>query len=268
MRRIERDQMMFIEQRKEKDPRLFSIQSNYKTRTVVAGEEKGHHESIRQFCLSKPTSSTRSTILIRHSKASAEVAASSITIQSRENATRARIDTEHSSKFQRHTVKAITTIQTSKKFNEVLKAVTNLEKITHRSIEDCKLTIRINVQNKLFSILRRCNRSSPHLELIRTILTVLTNIAQHPSIILQLASPKAVDILTDLVQMFRDKSNIFALSSALLEKMLLSSSTLLSGYSTHENKKRLSGILSLCRGRVEATSHAIKSLDNVYRMCT
>ena len=273
MRRIERDQMMFIEQRKEKDPRLFSIQSNYKTRTVVAGEEKGHHESIRQFCLSKPTSSASSTILIRHSNASAEVAASSITIQSREalndgNSTRARIDTGHPSKFQRHTVKAITTIQTSKKFNEVLKAVTNLEKITHQSIEDCKLTMRTNVQNKLFSILRRCNRSSPHLELIRTILTVLTNIAQHPSIILQLASPKAVDILTDLVQMFRDKSNIFALSSALLEKMLLSSSTLLSGYSTPENKKRLSGILSLCRGRAEETSHGIKSLDNVYRMCT
>ena len=247
-RRIEHDQMMFIEQRKEKDPRLF-IQ-----------KKKDHHESIKTFCPSKRTSNSSSTIHIQP------------LLQSRDAlngnaAARARIDTEHSSKFQRHTLRAITTIETSKKFNEVLKAAMTLEKITHQSIEDCKLIIQTNIQNKMLSILRRCNRSSPHLELIRSILTVLTNIAQHSSIILHLASAKAVDILTDLVQMFRDKSNIFALSSALLEKMLLSSSTLLSGYSTPENKKRLCGILSLCRGRAVETSHGIRNLDNVYRMC-
>ena len=155
------------------------------------------------------------------------------------------------SKFGKHTTKAVHIIHTNKKFNEVLKAIMTLEKITMQSIEDCEYIIQTDVQRKMLSILRRCNRSSPHLELIRTILSVFTNISRHPSIVSRLASKKAIDILTDIVQMFRDKSTIFALASALLERLLLSSNGLMTMYSTHENKKRLCDILSLCRKREE-----------------
>jgi len=147
--------------------------------------------------------------------------------------------------------KAVQTIQTSKKFNEVLKAVTNLEKVTKLSIEDCEFIVQTNVQNKMMTILRRCNRSSPHLELIRAILSVFINISQHPSTLSRLANEKGIDILTDTVQMFRDKSNIFAQSLELLERFLLSSESLILKYSTPENKKRLISVLSTSRGQVE-----------------
>jgi len=147
--------------------------------------------------------------------------------------------------------KAVQTIQTSKKFNEVLKAITNLEKITKLSIEDCEFIVQTNVQNKMMTILRRCNRSSPHLELIRAILSVFINISHHPSTLSRLANEKGIDILTDTVQMFRDKSNIFAQSLELLERFLLSSKSLILKYSTPENKKRLINVLSTSRGQVE-----------------
>ena len=153
----------------------------------------------------------------------------------------------HSSKFERHTVKAVKTVMKSKELNNVIKAVMNLEKITEQSQEDCELIVKAEAHHKMLSIIRSCNRSSPHLELVRAILSVLENLVQHAPILSQLANEKALDILTDSVQMFRDKPVIFAQSSSLLEKFLRSSDCLMTKYYTPENKKRLYGILLLCK---------------------
>mmetsp|Transcript_9989 Transcript_9989/g.17969 ORF Transcript_9989/g.17969 Transcript_9989/m.17969 type:complete len:604 (-) Transcript_9989:86-1897(-) len=176
---------------------------------------------------------------------------------------------KQSSKFEKHTTNAIRTLQTSNKFSEVLKAVMNLEKITQKSIEDCKMIVVADGQNKMFSIIRSCNRSSPHLELIRVILSVLTNLSQHPLILTRLANDRAIDALTDLVHMFRDKSSIFALSSSLLEKMLRSSHLLTSKFSTPENKKRLRGILVMSKKKTSAPDDmhkGIRSLKSTIQM--
>lgn len=178
-------------------------------------------------------------------------------------------DMKQSSKFEKHTTNAIRTLQTSNKFSEVLKAVMNLEKITQISIEDCKMIVVADGQNKMFSIIRSCNRSSPHLELIRVILSVLTNLSQHPLILTRLANDKAIDAMTDLVHMFRDKSSIFALSSSLLEKMLRSSHLLTSKFSTPENKKRLRGILVMSKKKAPALDDmhkGIRSLKSTIQM--
>ncbi|KAL7542496.1 hypothetical protein ACHAXR_011827 [Thalassiosira sp. AJA248-18] len=178
-------------------------------------------------------------------------------------------DTKQSSKFERHTANAIRIVHKSRKFSEVLKALMSLEKITKQSIEACKMIVESNAQDKMFSIIRSCNRSSPHLELIRVILSILTNLIQHPSILSRLATDEAIDAMTDLVQLFRDKSNIFTLSSHLLEQMLFSCSRLMRKYSTPENKKRLRGVVLLCKKKVsslEDMHKGICSLENVIRI--
>ena len=145
----------------------------------------------------------------------------------------------------------------------------NLEKITMRSIEDCELIVEADVQQNMFDIIQSCNRSSPHLELIQIILSVLTNLAQQPSMLSRLANEKAIDALTDLVQMFRDKSIIFALSSSLLEKMLCSDNQFMSRYSTPENKKRLAAILTLCKKKApehDGMRKGICCLENIIRI--
>ncbi|KAL9190668.1 hypothetical protein ACHAXT_000374 [Thalassiosira profunda] len=172
------------------------------------------------------------------------------------------------SKFARHTAKAVRTLQKSKKFSEVMKAAMNLQMITQDSIEDCKVIAEGNIQRKMFAIIRSCNRSSPHLELIRVLLSVMTNLAEHPSTLPLVANETAINALTDMVQLYRDKSAIFALSSSLLERMLWSSNRLMSDYSTPENKKRLRGILLLCKTKASELDDArkgMRSLENVLR---
>jgi hypothetical protein len=177
---------------------------------------------------------------------------------------------KQASKFARETAKAIRTIQMNEKFYEVLKAVVVLEKITSQSAENCRVIVNADAHRTLTSILCICNRSPPHIELVRSILSVLTNLSQHPDLLSRLASDRTTATLTDLVHLFRDKSNLLLLSSSLLEKMLRSNNHLVPKFSTPENKNRLRGIIYLCKDRVSELNDVhkcIHCLENVIRMC-
>jgi hypothetical protein len=165
---------------------------------------------------------------------------------------------------------AIRTVQTSKKFHDLLSSILIMEKLTSRSIDACLLIVDERVHEDLISMLCQCNRSIPHLELIRAILSVLTNLSQHPPLISRLASERTINTLTDLVHTFRDKSKLLLLSSSLLERMLRGNQLLVPNYSTPENKKRLLGIVSLCKERVsklDDTQKVLRCLENVILIC-
>ena len=257
--RLERESVLVdkVDTRSIKDHSIFESGSKASEKRIGVIRENRDHTSIRtpgSYSSVSSISHEDKTKSIHHGSNTP----SSIQDQHQESvSTRSRTSPndqiKHLLKVESNTPrsKAVQTIQTSKKFNEVLKAVTNLEKVTQQSIGDCEFIVQTNIQNKMMTILRRCNRSSPHLELIKAILSVFINISQHPSTLSRLANEKGIDILTDTVQMFRDKSNIFALSSELLERFLLSSESLILKYSTPENKKRLSSVLSTSRGQVE-----------------
>ena len=175
-----------------------------------------------------------------------------------------------SSKFESLTAKAIRTIQKRKKFSEVLKAVMVMEKITSQSMYECRVIIDANAHEELISIICSCNRSSPHLELIRLILSVLKNLSQHPHLLSRLASDKTINTLTDVVHMFRDKPTPFVVASSLLERMLRGNHHLVPKYSKSENKKRLCGIVSLCKEKVSKlgdTKKGIRCLENIILIC-
>lgn len=193
---------------------------------------------------------------------------SSVAIQSNETPKQS-FESIRSPEFGRRTTNAIRTILVSKKFNEILKAAADMAEITNQSFNDSQLLMSKKIDHRLISLLRRCNRSSPHLELVHAIVSVLTNLAQHPTILTRLATEYTVDALTDVVQMFRDKTTIFSLTSSLLEKVLLVNNRLLSKYSTPENKKRLSSIIVLCQKRVseiDEMQKAMSSLENIVRL--
>ena len=173
------------------------------------------------------------------------------------------VEFDMSSKFAKHTLKAIRTLRRQKKLDEVRKATLNLDKITRQSEADCQLVIQAGGQHYLFRILGICNRSSPHIEIVRGILSILKNLARQVSVV---ADDSEVAVLTDVIQRFRDKSDIFALSSALLEGFLNRSPHLYSAYLTNENTRRLDGIIKQCR---TTTSHlqdvlkGIACLENI-----
>jgi len=166
---------------------------------------------------------------------------------------------------------ALQILQSSKNLSDVMKAVRILEESTHESYSCCDEFIKADAHHILLSLALTCNRSEPHLELVRLILAILTNVAQHPPIVQSLATAFAMDALIDLVQRYRDKSVHFVLSASLLNKILSRDYTLRLNYSTTERRKRLQGILMMCRRKAASKinmchmlfSEGMRSLKNV-----
>ncbi len=186
--------------------------------------------------------------------------------------------TRCASRMQRH-AEALHILQTSKNLSDVMKSVRILEASTLESFTCCDEFAKADAHHILLSLALTCNRSEPHLELVRLILAILTNVVQHPPIVKSLATTFAADALIDLVQRYRDKSVHFVLSASLLNTILSRDCTLRVrridfvdkmkmlvfflnsfsccffvqlNYSTTERRKRLQGILMMCKLKATA----------------
>jgi abnormal spindle-like microcephaly-associated protein len=182
-----------------------------------------------------------------------------------------KIHVRNLSKYEKHTAKVIKILRKSELFFEVTEASFILQKTTRKSIDSCRLLLKARAQDNLLSLLGWCNRSSPHLELVHIILHIFTNISRHPSTLAMLVTKESFSTIVDVIQMFRDKEDIFALSSSLLETIVQSDAFILSEYSSHEQQKCLRAVLSLSRNRPSARScpqfdKGIASLENVIRI--
>ena len=72
----------------------------------------------------------------------------------------------------------------------------------------------------LFSLIRTCNRSLPHVELLHYILLTMLNVSQYENLLPSIATLTGVEVFLDLVQMFRDKDAVFVLAVSLLEQVI------------------------------------------------
>ena len=182
-----------------------------------------------------------------------------------------KINVRSLSKYEKHSAKAIKVLRKSEEFLDIMSAVSTLKKTTSRSEDSCELLLRASAQDRLLSLLARCNRSTPHVELVCNILQVFANISSHDKFLSMLVTKDSVTILTDVVQMFRDKTDIFELSTSLLEALVQNHAFVLPEHSSCEQRKCLRGILSLSRKRAAKRScpkydKGIVFLENVLRV--
>lgn len=183
-----------------------------------------------------------------------------IMIESSDNASH-KINVKNLSKYEKHTAKAIKVLRKSHLIHEIIEAVSTLEKTTSKSIDSCKLLLKARALDNLLSLLGSCNRSSPHAELVRLILHTLTNISHHPSLLSMMVTRESSSSISDVIQMYRDKPDIFALSTSLLEAFVRSDDFILLEYSSLENRKCLHGVLTLSQKRASARSRSCPELD-------
>jgi abnormal spindle-like microcephaly-associated protein len=115
---------------------------------------------------------------------------------------------------------ALSVLQTSKSLSEIMAAVCTLEIATRYSKVCCVAFAHAGAPNILFSLIRTCNRSLPHVELLYMVLLTMSNVAHHPESLPSLATSTGVEVFLDLVQMFRDKDNIFCSAISLLDQVL------------------------------------------------
>ena len=151
---------------------------------------------------------------------------------------------------------ALHSLQTSKRLAEIMKAIITLEVSTRLSVECCKAFALAKASNILYALVRTCNRSLPHIELLHFIILTLMNVARHAFLLNSIATKNSVEILLDLIQMFRDKESIFPIAVPLTERIVFSHKKFLVQCGSKENTKRLRGIIALCQ-RKKATSKRI-----------
>ena len=117
---------------------------------------------------------------------------------------------------------ALLVLQTSKRLTEIMVALRTLEVSTRLSPNCCVSFTNEQAHCILYNLIRSCNRSLPHMELLQIILKTLSNVMKFKRLIEGNATLDNIEILLDLIQMFRDKETIFYLTARLLKRIVLS----------------------------------------------
>ena len=129
--------------------------------------------------------------------------------------------------------------------SQIYKACQTLDVATQFSIKCCTAFTTAGATKALLHLIRSCNRSTPHQEILRyaahkTIIlqdcyldifflkrlsiSVLLNVVRHTELAVKVAIDfDGTDVVVDLMQMFRDKGTIFNSSCELLSCMVASS---------------------------------------------
>ncbi len=121
------------------------------------------------------------------------------------------------------TKNALNIVKTSRKLSEVMKAVTTLETTTRLSYECCEALAATDAPLILYKFMHICNRSSPRVELLQQILLTLANVSKMATLIPGIITENCVDILLDILQMFRDKEIVFSFAATLLWRIIFCS---------------------------------------------
>ena len=121
---------------------------------------------------------------------------------------------------------ALCSLLRMRRLSELHAAICTLEVATRLSKECCQMFVNAGATHILFSLIRTCNRSLPHIQLLNNMLRTLWNVSRDGHFVATMATSMAVEVFLDLIQMFRDKDEIFYQSAKLLEVVLLFNSNL------------------------------------------
>jgi len=173
------------------------------------------------------------------------------------NAIRARL-IEASRNVQEHmklgnrTSSALEILLNHKQITLLIQALGHLDITTRYS---AKCTARVVAQDGvaiIVELMRNCNRSKPHQELLKYSINVLCNIAMSPFTIPALyRSAAPAGVLLDLMQNFRDSPNIFQKCTGLLTKICKTSDGCKRVQGIADIEKRVKGIMSIIKRKLE-----------------
>ncbi|GAQ78615.1 Microtubule-associated protein [Klebsormidium nitens] len=117
------------------------------------------------------------------------------------------------------TTAALRVLLASKQVSHALHACAAIDMSTRLSPVCCERIAANSAVPTLLRFIQSCNRSTPHLQLLRHGLSIIRNLCKHRSLIgYVVEAPDCVNILVEQLQMYRDKEDVFNLA---LETLLL-----------------------------------------------
>lgn len=149
---------------------------------------------------------------------------------------------------------ALEVLLSGKSCAQLLRSCLTLVVSTSLARECCEALVEVEGVPKLLAVIRSCNRSTPHMELLRHVLRVLGYVTAHPFLLPALAkAPGAVETFVELLQTYRPDDHTFIPAA----KLLLSACVCECGVQAradlhHPNvQRRLQGSLRLLERKVE-----------------
>ena len=145
---------------------------------------------------------------------------------------------------------ALALLATSYDLAKIISAIKTLETSTRFSYSCCEAVVNKGSTSLLFRLIRYCNRSSPHIDLLKYVLKTLMNISKHTKLIDGVVCDRSVEILLDTIQMFRDKEKVLCLASSLLLMIVSTKNECLLECTKRENAKRIKGVFVLYKKKL------------------
>ena len=140
---------------------------------------------------------------------------------------------------------ALEVLLNSKRLAEIMRATCTLEVSSRFSERCCEAFSAAGAPEILFKLIRTCNRSLPHIELLQYVLMTIGNVARWEHLVDSVGVEESVDVLVDLIQMFRDKDTIVVLCGELLIRLVRSVRNCRESAMEEGNAKRLEGLLKI-----------------------
>lgn len=104
-----------------------------------------------------------------------------------------------------------------KQLSAVLEAVMNLDLATRLSARCCECLVEENAQHVLYQLIRSCNRSLPHMEIITYCVNIFLNLAKYEKTRAAVYNvDDSVQTLVELLSIYREKGVIFTKTCTLL----------------------------------------------------
>ncbi|KAK3088174.1 hypothetical protein FSP39_015668 [Pinctada imbricata] len=103
-----------------------------------------------------------------------------------------------------------------KHLSQILDALMHLDVATRLSSHCCVRMVEVNAVQVIYTLIQSCNRSQPHMEIINYSVSILLNLAKYDKTVGAVYIPGSVDVLLELLQIYREKGVIFYRTCTLL----------------------------------------------------
>ncbi|OWF49690.1 abnormal spindle-like microcephaly-associated protein homolog [Mizuhopecten yessoensis] len=104
-----------------------------------------------------------------------------------------------------------------KQLSQILEALIHLETSTRLSPACCQRMVNVNAVGVIYRLIQSCNRSQPHMEIIRYSINILLNLAKYERTRAAVYEVDgATECLLELMQVYREKGHIFSCSCTLM----------------------------------------------------
>ena len=148
--------------------------------------------------------------------------------------------------------KALALVESGARLEEVRGACAALESSTRLSPSCCEaLAASDGAIAALLKLARACNRSRPHVDLLTLMLRTLANVSERsPTLACRVAETEpCVDVLLDLVQVFRDRPVPFGIATGLLTTLAAADIGARNACTSSAATKRLASVAALLKLR-------------------